>query len=147
MTPPVPEPASTGRTKGAGWQIGVSRTVGVPVQEVWAFLVSTEGLAFWLGQGVQVLDGRGQRYETTDGTAGEVRSLRPRDRVRLTWRPQGWDHDSTVQVAVTTAGPGRSVLRFHQERLADAVEREQQRQHWRAVLDAVVNELEPPRLT
>jgi hypothetical protein len=30
------------------------------------------------------------------------------------------------------------MVRFHQERLADAAEREQQRAHWRAVLDAVV---------
>lgn len=147
MRPPAQEPAPTGRTKGAGWQIGVSATVQLPVQDVWAFLVSAEGLTLWLGLGVEVLDGRGQRYETTNGIAGEVRSLHPRDRVRLTWRPQAWDHDSTVQVAVTAAEPGRSVLRFHQERLVDAVEREQQREHWRTVLDAVVAELEPPRDT
>ena len=29
------------------------------------------------------------------------------------------------------------MLRFHQERLADAAEREQQRAHWQAVMDAV----------
>jgi len=140
---PAGGPATTGRTQGAGWQIGVSRTVRVPVEQVWAFVVSAEGLAFWLGRGVRVLDGRGQWYETAQGTSGEVRSLRPNDRVRLTWRPRDWDHDSTVQVAASASGPGRCVLRFHQERLVDAVERERQRDHWRSVMDAVVAELEP----
>jgi hypothetical protein len=39
-----------------------------------------------------------------------------------------------VQVALSPAGAGTTV-RFHQERLADAAERERQPAHWRAVLD------------
>ena len=96
----------------------------------------------WLGHGVEVLDEPGREYRTADGTAGEVRSFRPLDRVRLTWRPEGWDHDSTVQVAVVPAGPDRTMLRFHQERLADAAERARQRAHWRAVLASVEKALD-----
>jgi hypothetical protein len=44
------------------------------------------------------------------------------------------DHDSTLQVAVEDKG-GRTVVRFHQERLAGADERERQREHWKHVLD------------
>jgi uncharacterized protein YndB with AHSA1/START domain len=132
----------TGRTKGAGWEIGVSRTVAFPLEEVWDFLTSAEGSAVWLGAGVQRLDQPGGAYETSDGTSGEVRSFHPRDRVRLTWRPEDWSHDSTVQVTVSRTTAGRTVLSFHQERLADATEREQQRAHWQAVLDAVVAALE-----
>jgi hypothetical protein len=36
------------------------------------------------------------------------------------------------------------MLRFHQERLADAAEREQQRAHWQAVLDEVEKALGRP---
>jgi uncharacterized protein YndB with AHSA1/START domain len=95
----------------------------------------------WLGAGVQRLDEPGEAYETSAGTSGEIRSFLPHDRMRLTWQPPDWDHDSTVQFTVRTAGPGRTMLGFHQERLADASEREQQRVHWRAMLDAVVAEL------
>jgi uncharacterized protein YndB with AHSA1/START domain len=77
----------------------------------------------------------GETYETGGGTVGEVRSFHPQDRIRLTWRPPDWDHDSTVQVAVSAKGPDTTVLRFHQERLADADERERQRAHWAAILD------------
>ena len=92
----------------------------------------------WLGHDVEVLDERGQPYQTTEGTVGETEASIPQDRIRLTWQPKDWDHDTTVQVAVTPNGPGRTMLRFHQERLTSTHEREQQRTHWRAVLaDAV----------
>ena len=112
-----------------------------PLEEVWDFLTSAEGSAVWLGAGVQRLDQPGGAYQTSDGTSGEVRSFRPLDRVRLTWQPEDWSHDSTVQVTVSRTAAGRTLLRFHQERLADATEREQQRAHWQAVLDAVVTAL------
>lgn len=134
--------SEVGRTKDAGWQIGVSTTVNHPIERVWAFLTSTQGTAVWLGHGVDVLDEKGQPYETAEGTVGETRSVRPHDRIRLTWQPEGWDHDSTVQVAVTPSGPGRTMLRFHQERLTSAHEREQQRTHWRAVLASVVDAID-----
>jgi uncharacterized protein YndB with AHSA1/START domain len=132
----------TGLTKGAGWEIGVSRTVDFPLEEVWDFLTSPEGSAVWLGAGVQRLDEPGREYQTSEGTSGEIRSYHPLDRVRLTWQPPGWAHDSTMQFTVTGTAAGRTMVRFHQERLADAGEREQQRAHWRAVLDALVAALE-----
>jgi uncharacterized protein YndB with AHSA1/START domain len=132
----------TGLTRSAGWEIGVSRTVAYALEEVWDFLTSPEGTVVWLGVGVHRLDEPGLPYETTTRTSGEIRSFHPLDRLRLTWQPPDWTHDSTVQVTVSTAGPGRTMLRFHQERLADAEEREQQRAHWRTVIDAVVSGLE-----
>jgi uncharacterized protein YndB with AHSA1/START domain len=126
-----------GLTRGAGWEIGVSRAVAFPLEEVWDFLTSAEGSAVWLGAGVQRLDEPGNAYQTSDGTSGEVRSFHPLDRVRLTWQPKDWSHDSTVQFTVSRTASGRTLLRFHQERLADAAEREQQRTHWQGVLDAL----------
>ncbi|HEX8803918.1 MAG TPA: SRPBCC domain-containing protein [Acidimicrobiales bacterium] len=79
---------------------------------------------------------RDAAYRTTDGTTGEVRSLRPGDRIRLTWRPPSWDHDSTVQVALGPSATG-TVVRVHQERLAGPDERERMRAHWSAALDAL----------
>jgi uncharacterized protein YndB with AHSA1/START domain len=132
----------TGRTKDAGWQIGVSKTVDHPLEVVWEFLMSPAGTAMWLGHGVSVLDEKGRAYQTSDGTTGETRSFRRDDRIRLTWQPPDWDHDSTVQVTVMPSGHDKTVIRFHQERLANAREREQQRTHWRAVMASVVAALD-----
>jgi uncharacterized protein YndB with AHSA1/START domain len=127
----------TGKTKDVGWNIGVSRTLPHPLEQVWDFVVSPEGLATWLGPGARLGTAKGTAYRTDEGTAGELRSLRTGDRVRLTWRPADWTHDTTVQVTVRPNGEGRTRLTFHQEWLADAEERERQRAHWQAVMARV----------
>ncbi len=129
-----------GKTKDAGWQIGVSITVPHPGTDVWDWLVSPEGLAVWLGRGVEFAGEKGELYETDSGTSGELRSLRPLDRIRLTWQPHDWVHDSTVQIAVDDKGD-RTRIVFHQERLADAEERNEQRRHWKAVSQQVKQSL------
>lgn len=132
---------SVGQTKDAGWQIGVSKTVGRSAEEVWDFLTSAEGVAIWLGEGVTVHPEQGVGYETADGIRGETRSFREMDRIRLTWQPPGWSHDTTLQLAVRAIGPGKAMLRIHQERLADAAERERQRRHWQGVLAELITAL------
>ena len=97
-----------GKTKDAGWEIGVSRTVPLSLEEVWSRI---EDPSAWLGE-----------------KAEDVRSHRPLDRIRVGW------HGTIVQVAISGARTGTTV-RFHQERLTDADERERQRAHWAAVID------------
>lgn len=130
----------TGRTKGAGWQIGVSRTIDAPLGVVWDLLTSDAGVAIWLGPGASLPLVKGDAYATADGIRGELRSYHREDRIRLTWHPVAWSHDSTVQVAVAPKG-ARTVIRFHQERLADSDERVRQREYWTSVLDRFVGEL------
>ncbi|MEO3753277.1 SRPBCC domain-containing protein [Streptomyces sp. B6B3] len=121
----------TGLTKDAGWQIGVSRTLSHSPEAVWNLVSRPEGLALWLGAGADLVPERGATYRTESGVTGEVRSYHPGERIRLT-------HDSTiVQVTVTSAGGGRAVLGFHQERMASSEERERQRIHWRRALDRI----------
>jgi uncharacterized protein YndB with AHSA1/START domain len=129
--------SSVGKTADVGWNIGVSRTLPYPAEVVWDFLVSREGVTIWLGPGVELPRQPGAEYETANGTVGEIRGFADGDRVRLTWRPSDWDHDSTVQVRLSGAG-AKTTLRFHQEWLADAEEREQQRAYWQDVTERVV---------
>jgi uncharacterized protein YndB with AHSA1/START domain len=130
--------SAVGQTKDAGWEVGVSKTLPYSVPVLWEFLTSPAGQAIWLGDEVSLEPG--STYRTASGTTGEVRSYREQDRLRVTWRPAGWSHDSTVQLAVSGSGP-KTVLRFHQERLADADERIQQRTHWQNVMTAMVEGL------
>ena len=87
----------TGLTKDAGWQVGVSRTLPIEVAAAWDYLLSPAGLAHWLGDGVPTPLEKGITYKTTDGTTGQIRSLHPRDRVRLTWRPPGRRQDAIAR--------------------------------------------------
>jgi uncharacterized protein YndB with AHSA1/START domain len=133
-----------GHTRDAGWEIGVSKTIDRPVEDVWGFITSPAGIAIWLGEGVSVLPERGAGFETAAGVQGETRSVRELDRVRLTWQPGDWPHDTTLQLTVRSAGAGRAILVIHQERLADRAEREKQRSHWQGVVNAIAAALAEP---
>jgi len=128
---------AVGETKDVGFQIGVSRTLPYRVEDVWELLTGVDGLGLWLGVLEEWEPVKGGRYRTDAGTVGEIRSFRENDRIRMTWRPAGWNHDSTVQVAMTPR-EGRTVLRFHQEWLANPDERARQREYWQRVMATVV---------
>ncbi|MGW2476115.1 SRPBCC family protein [Streptomyces sp. NPDC001665] len=122
----------TGLTRDAGWQIGVSRTLPHPPSVVWDFISGPEGLALWLGSQAALTPERGAPYRTAAGVTGEVRGYRPEDRIRVT------HGTTTLQVAMTPAADGaRTMLRFHQEHLASAEDRERGRTHWQHVMDEV----------
>jgi uncharacterized protein YndB with AHSA1/START domain len=128
----------TGLTKDSGWQIGVSRTLPHPVPVVWDFISGPEGLALWLGPGAHLAPERGASYRTTAGVTGEVRGYRPAERIRVT------HGTTTVQTSLTPAADGAgTMLRFHQEHLKSAEEREQRRAHWKHVMDKVAAALDP----
>ncbi|TQF68756.1 SRPBCC domain-containing protein [Rhodococcus spelaei] len=123
-----------GLSRDVGWEIGVSKTLPYQVEEVWQ--VVSGDPAVWLGEGTRLPDRAGASWTAGDGTRGEVRSRRDHDRIRLTWRPPAWTHDSTVQVAMR-ATPTGTTVRFHQERLASSAERSAQRTHWQSVMAAL----------
>ncbi len=132
----------TGLTKDAGWQAGASRTLPWTREQAWEVLTSSAGLAAWLGR-VEALPAEvGQPYRTTDGTTGELRSLRPLDRVRLTWRPAGRRAPATLQVALSDGARG-TVVRLHADRLDDAAEREQVLARFASALDVLAGLGEP----
>jgi uncharacterized protein YndB with AHSA1/START domain len=131
-----------GQTRDAGFQVGVRRTVDAPAPQVWDLLISRTDL--WLGAGPLRLD-KGADYELTapDGPVrGQVRVVRPPDRVRLTWHPAGWTAPATLQLTLLAAASGRTTVGVHVEKLADAPARERARAHWREVLDRLAAALE-----
>ncbi len=130
----------TGLTKDVGWQIGVSRTIAVDLDAAWDYLMAAEGIERWLGSGVEPPLTKGRTYRTDDGTTGEVRSVRDRDRVRLTWQPVDRPRPATVQIALKQSATG-CAFRFHTERLTSSDDREAMRAHWRRVADAIESDL------
>lgn len=125
-----------GKTRDAGFQIGVSRTLDHPVEDVWELVASDQGLDIWLGEGARPTPERGTPWRARDGATGETRGYRELDRIRVTARAADADADAetTIQVAVRAAPGGRAMLRLHEERLAGPEERERRRAHWQDVL-------------
>lgn len=126
---------STGLTKDAGWEMGARQTIAAPVPAVWSYLMG-EGLAVWLGDIDSLPADRGAAYETRDGVRGTIRSYTENHRVRLSWWPEDWPHDTILQVTAKDAAGGTTVG-FHHERLADREERKLMLGHWKNVLGAI----------
>jgi uncharacterized protein YndB with AHSA1/START domain len=118
-----------GQTSTAGFEIGVQKTLPIPCGQAWELLTKPEGRRIWLGEVPELKLGKGHRYNTADGTCGEIRSVAEGKRLRLTWQPSDWEQPSTLQIYLMPAGNSTSV-RFHQEKLTGPEQREQMRRHW-----------------
>lgn len=136
------EDRPTGKTEDVGWQVGARRTFDVHPDRAWEFLISTKGLAVWLGEGMEVELSAGDEYRLVDGTKGKVRVLKPGSHIRLTWQPPGWERPSTIQMRVIPKGE-RCVVAFHQEHLPDGGAREARRAYYLEVLDQLRAHFEP----
>jgi uncharacterized protein YndB with AHSA1/START domain len=128
-----------GRTRDAGWELGVRRTTAASLDRTWAHLLGA-GLATWLGDTTLDL-ARGAPYTTADGTTGEVRGYADRRRLRLTWLPPGDDHESTVQVTVQPTATGTAVSLL-QERMRGPEERERRLGYWTGIVERLVRDLD-----
>ena len=129
-----------GETADAGFQIGVQRSVAAPAARVWEVLTGQPEL--WLGAGAVRFE-QGEQYgvppgEGTPGASGELRVVKPGDRLRLTWQPDGWPAPATLQLSLSETPSGKMAVRAHLEKLPDAETREAMRAHWRAALERVI---------
>lgn len=128
----------TGETADAGFQVGVQRTLPASSDALWELLCSAEGRRLWLGHGASFAPEPGTTYETDDGTAGEVRTVKDGERIRMTWQPADRDAPTTLQLTLSSRGDaGKTTLRVHHEKLSGQDEREEMRAHWRSVLDRI----------
>jgi hypothetical protein len=118
--------ASKGAAKDAGWNVGVRTTVDAPLPVVWQFL---------LGEG-EFKAAKGYRYAMADGVRGEVQAYADGSKVRMSWRPDDWPHDTTLQVTVKAAETGTTVGIQH-DQLADRDERRMMLGHWKNVIAAI----------
>jgi uncharacterized protein YndB with AHSA1/START domain len=130
-----------GETADAGFQLGVQKTLPVDADAVWRLITSLEGMRIWLGSvNEPVPIEKGVIYETRDGTTGEIRSVVPGTRLRLTWKPSDVTAATTLQLHLTPKGE-RTALLIHHEKLRDADHRAAMKEHWQAVLKRLSGEI------
>jgi hypothetical protein len=126
---------TTGLTKDAGWQFGLRRTFSYPRAALWDLLFSERGLSVWLGRLTSPLALR-QAYATEEGIEGMLRVFTPYSHIRMSWKPSHWENASRLQIRVM--GDEKKVkLSFHQEKLADAGQREEMKAWWNAKMQAL----------
>jgi hypothetical protein len=117
-----------GLTRDAGWELGVRRTLPLPLAEAWRLLFSAEVL------GVDLEQRAGAEATAPDGTLMRVRIFRATSHARMSWQRPGWERPSTVQFRVRPAASG-TTIGIHQEHLASGELRAELLAHWTSILD------------
>lgn len=124
-----------GLTASAGFQIGVRRTLQLGQEELWELLTSPEGRNLWLGETGVISFTKGYKFMTQEGTTGEIRVVKPLEQLRLTWQPEGWGNQSTLQIRLLSAAhPGNTTISLHQEKLESAARRVEMKARWEDVI-------------
>lgn len=124
-------PQKSSTANNADWDLRVRETVNAPRDLVWQYLVGA-GLPLWLGQ-VDLPHEKGAHYSTRDGVVGTILGYKNAGRVQLTWRPDDWPHDTTLQLSVRDGEDGTTIV-IHHEGLADRDERRMMLGHWKTVI-------------
>lgn len=123
---------SSSPAKKAGWDVGVRTTVPNTIPEVWKFLIG-KGLALWLGD-TELPAVKGGGYLTDDQVRGTVLIYTENSRVRVTWWPSDWPHDTVLTLTIKEAESGTTINIQH-DNLADRDERRMMLGHWKNVVD------------
>jgi len=126
---------TTAKVPDDGWELGVRTIVPAPLPAVWDYLIG-KGLPMWLGDIAALPTEKGAQFRTADGVSGVVRSYTDRVRVRISWQPDDWPHDTTLQVSVKEAATGTTIGIQHED-LADREERRMMLGHWKNVTAAL----------
>jgi activator of HSP90 ATPase len=129
-----------GKTRDAGWQIGLRRTLSCPADQIWDWMLSSSGVEHWLGSGAQLKWKKGMNFKLKDGTTGELRVYKPGSHFRITRHPADYPRPSTIQVRVVQRGE-KTLLAFHEEHLPDENERRRRKTHYLRVLEKIKSDL------
>jgi uncharacterized protein YndB with AHSA1/START domain len=125
-----------GETASAGFEIGVQKAIPIPAGEAWQLITSPKVLKIWLGNISNLNLVKGYRYQTSEGTSGEIRSVKPGEKIRLTWQPHEWKGASTLQISLVPNG-NKTSIRIHHEKLVDHDARINMQMHWKEVFERI----------
>jgi len=120
-----------------------TRTVAAPARKVWKFMTEAEGLRLWLNPMSEFLIEKGSEFEVEGGIFGQVRTLKPFVRVRLSWQETEWPKPSILQLHIVPRPKDKCIVVLTHENLRSAQLRDQMRDHWKAKLTEVASALKP----
>lgn len=128
----------TGLTQDSGWQIGLKRTLPIPFEILWDWMLSKNGLNIWLGEGPDFRFQAGETYELDDGTRGKVRVYKINSHWRLTRQPNNpeYKRPSVIQIRILESGDN-TMLAFHEEHLPTQTERQARKTFYLGVVEKI----------
>jgi uncharacterized protein YndB with AHSA1/START domain len=119
-----------GKTKAAGWQVGVRRTLPVPAESVWDFVTGPAGMHILVGEAVTTGDVQQQERKSETHIRYTLATVVRHSHLRMRWQLPHWQSHSILQIRVIPTGPEKTVLAMHQEKLADESTRSVMKLYW-----------------
>lgn len=90
----------------------VSRTVSVPVREVWKVLMTDQGTQALLGPGA-TLGAKGHAWTSDDGRMGVIRSFHPLEEIRFSFRKSADSAPGMVELLLVPQGESTTLQITH----------------------------------
>jgi uncharacterized protein YndB with AHSA1/START domain len=132
-----------GQNQKGGYSTTATKTFRIGAKAAWELMLSPKGLALWLNP----LDGlelkSGSVYEVAEGAYGQVRTLQPGKRIRLSWQEAHWPRTSFVQMHILPRPNEKSMAVISHDTLATAEIKAVLKERWRKALDRL-SELATP---
>jgi uncharacterized protein YndB with AHSA1/START domain len=124
-----------GQNQKGEYSTTATKTFDCDAKKTWKLLLSPEGLKHWLRPQDAFEPKPGVVYETDIGAYGQVRTVVPGKRLRLSWQEPHWRKASFLQLMVFAKPKGKSMVAISHDSLATAEIKEPLHKRWRQALD------------
>lgn len=115
----------------------VTKTIPISAVKLWKWLISDEGMAFWLKPLSQLSMKPKATYEIAGGIFGEIRTLKAPERIRMTWQDTDWEKATTLQVFIVPRSKNECLLVFNHDDIPNPKLKEGLRAYWRSIIDGI----------
>jgi uncharacterized protein YndB with AHSA1/START domain len=123
-----------GRNAKGEFSVTATKSFQINAKTLWKILASEKGLAVWLKPMSKLKLKAGQTFECEGGIYGEIRTIKPGQRIRIKWQDSEWEKPTILQVFIVPRKGEKALLAFHHEKLINGRLRNEIRAHWKQVL-------------
>jgi uncharacterized protein YndB with AHSA1/START domain len=119
------------------YMVTATKSLHLEVKTVWRKMLSPAGLDLWLRPLSAVRVRPKTFFETKDGFFGEIRTVTPNRKLRMSWKDPLWEKPTVVE-AILVPKPGKKcILAFNHTGIPDERARETLRARWREAADQI----------
>lgn len=124
-----------GQNQKGEYSTTATKTLPIGAKAAWKLMFTPAGLALWLNPLERLALKPGGVYEVPEGAYGQVRTIKPGKRIRLSWQEAHWRKASFVQVYVLPRAKGKSMVVISHDSLATAEIKAVVKERWRKAVD------------
>lgn len=129
-----------GRNLRGEYSTVATKTLPLSSRKAWNLITSEKGMRAWLQPFSPFPWKPGQGFEVDGGIFGEIRTLKPGVRARLTWQEAHWEKPSVVQIHLVPRKGEKCMMVIQHERIPSAGLKEKLRVQWKKALASLSGE-------